>query len=313
MGRSLPCVVVCLALLLLSCAFSGVAPAAAQGQDQPTIAPFRTARVQFQTTVWAAGEEVRIGGEGEIDATRNAARLTLQVPGAGSTEVITVGGRVYVRDPQSNRWIVFDDATAAGSAAPMGGNIAAPDLSGVSFTRVGPETVGGAPTTRWRAEVDLADLAGQLNLDPAQAAQLEDADLEATINIWVGEGDNYLRRYTVELRGDIPDPQTGRAMPFEVALSLTFSNFNAPVQITAPADAVPASSLDSRGAGGQGGTGQGLPTMPRSGGGGMADRAADAAPGTAVAPAALTAAGALALLAATGGVVFARRRQVVSR
>ncbi|MDP9373351.1 MAG: hypothetical protein M3Q65_13040 [Chloroflexota bacterium] len=313
-------------MLFIALAFNGVAAAAAQAQDQPRIVPFRTAHVRYDMTLQGAGEELRFQGEGDIDAARNAGRLTLQIPGVASTEIITIDGRAYIRDPNSNQWI-YSDAATAGRGMGISGDNAVPDLSLFSFVRVGSETVGGAPTTHWRADVDFAELAGQLGLGPEEAAQLEEVGLVGTLDVWVGNNDSYLHRYAANFQSSIPDPQTGRATTFTIAITVTFSNFNAPVQITAPANAVPApaSSAAASGGTGRGGTGQSQPAMPRTGGGGLAtgsastepealgtvESLAGAARGTSITIAA--AVGMVVVLVATTGLIFGRRRRYTSR
>ncbi len=302
---------VSIAVVFLSLAFNftfyEVARAAAQAQDQPTIVPFQTAHVRYEMRVLVVGEQVRFGGEGDIDAARNASRLTLQIPGVTSTEVIAIDGRTYVRDPDRNQWIYTDEAMA-GSGLGLSGNAAVPDLSPFQFARVGPDMVGGAPATHWRANVDFAELSDQLGLDPEVAAQLEEVGLAGTIDIWVGNNDSYLHRFAINLQSSIPDPQTGQPVNFTIAMSMTFSNFNAPVQITAPANASPAPATGGAitTPSGRGGTGQSQPTtMPRSGGGGIAAGAWMArAAGAGIA----MAAGAMAVLTAATGLIFRRHR-----
>ena len=224
-----------LASLALFVALIGTA-AGAQAEDPPTIAPFTTARVRVEGTVSAQGQVLPIQGEGEIDATKGASRLTIAVLGA-AFETIVVDGRTYSRNSLTGRWEYSEGTQARGfnpaRLAPY--DPATIRAAGSNFTRIGPETVDGVATTRWRADADLERLLG-LSGSAASGAGLGQA---ATMDLWIGDTDQRLRRLTVESQGaagaGTPVPSTAGQ-----SLTLSFSNFDAEVRIIAPAGAVQA-------------------------------------------------------------------------
>ena len=225
-----------LASLALFVALIGTA-AGVQAEDPPTIAPFTTARVRVEGTVSAQGQVLPIQGEGEIDATKGASRLTIAVLGA-AFETIVVDGRTYSRNSRTGRW-EYSEGTQAGGFNPA--RLAPYDLAtiraaGSNFTRVGPETVDGVVTTRWRADADLERLLG-LSGSAASGAGL--GQTAATMDLWIGDADQRLRRLTLETQGAVG---AGTPVPSAAgqSLTLTFSNFDAEVRIIAPAGAVQA-------------------------------------------------------------------------
>ena len=210
--------------------------------DAPTIAPFKTAHVRIEGTVSAQGQVLPVQGEGEIDATKNASRLTIAVLGA-TFETLVTGGRTYSRNPLSGRW-EYTEGTQAGGFNPA--QLAPYDpatirAAGRNFMRVGPETIAGVPTTHWRADADLNRLIGFGGAAPGGAGQAQTA---ATMDLWIGDADQYLHRLRVATPDGGAGPSATATPGAPVAagqtLTLTFDNFDAPVAIIAPAGAVPA-------------------------------------------------------------------------
>jgi hypothetical protein len=237
---------VALILVLLSPGAS----AASALDDPPAIASFNTARVRIEGTVSAQGQVLPVQGEGEIDATRGASRLTLAVLGA-AFETIVVDGRTYSRNLVTGRW-EYSEGTQAGGFNPARLAPYDPDTiraAGRNFTRVGPETVGGVATTHWRADADLNLLLGL----SGPAASGSGLGQDATMDLWIGDADQRLRRLTVEAQGAAPASAlpgaAASAGPTRQSLTLTFDSFDTNVQIIAPPGAVPATPGAFGGAG----------------------------------------------------------------
>lgn len=220
-------------------------------EDPPTIAPFKTARVQIEGTISAQGQVLPIQGVGEIDAANGASHLTIAALGA-AFETIVVDGRTYSRNPLSGRWEVTAGAQAGGfnpaRLAPYDPETIR--AAGRNFTRVGPETINGIATTHWRADTDLNLLLG-LGSPAASGAGMGQSN--ATMDLWIGDADQRLHRLAVEAIGTAPGsaaPGTPAAVgPARQALTLNFDQFDTEVRIIAPPGAVPATPGTFGGAG----------------------------------------------------------------
>jgi hypothetical protein len=215
--------------------------------EAPTIAPFGTAHVRIAGTVYNQGQELPVQGDGDIDATRGASHLTVGVLGA-VFETIVLNGRTYTRNLATGRW-EYTEGTQAGGFNPA---LLAPydpatiRAAGSNFTRIGPEPVDGTPATHWRADADLARLLGI----PAGAGTPGLAATPATMDLWIGDADNRLRRLGIDSRGTAPGTATATSGSPRFTLTLTFSNFDEPVPILAPPGAVPAATPGATPAGG---------------------------------------------------------------
>jgi hypothetical protein len=209
----------------------------ASADEAPALTPFKTAHVSISGTIAAQGQQLPVQGEGEIDAAATSSHLTIGLLGA-TFETVETGGRTYVHSPTTNRWEYTEGDQAGGfnfaRLAPY--DPATIRAAGRNFTRVGPEGVAGAPTTHWHADVDYARLLG---LSGGGQGGFGLATNTATMELWIGDNDHYLHQLSVNAQGRTTDP-TGTPNAFQQALTLTFSNFDAPVNITAPAGAVPA-------------------------------------------------------------------------
>ncbi len=263
MGRKLTGTILGIALLLLAIVLAarGAAPVAAA--PLPTTATPKSAHVTLAMSMTGgttAGDSFNLSaqGEGDLDTARQAARFsyTLQLPadlsaiaptdGSLTAELILVDGRIYTHDPTTKQWTWL--ALPSGSAS---GSFFAPDPAALGstppdFVRVGPEQLHGAATTHWHASYDLADL---LPVEAASSAQPSAAplpDMTLEIDYWIGDADSYVHRITMALAFAATDPDD-LGGTFGLTLSLTYSNFDQPVQIVAPAGATPASTDDGTG------------------------------------------------------------------
>ncbi len=229
---------VALALLVLLIGAVGTVRA----EDPPPIAPFKTAHVRIEGTVSAQGQVLPVQGEGEIDAAKGASRLTIAVLGA-TFETLVIDGRTYSRNPLSGRWEYTEGAQTSGFNAAQ---LAPYDpttirAAGRNFTRVGPEIIAGVATTHWRADADLNRLIGFGATTPGGTSQ---AQMPATMDLWIGDADQYLHRLSVTTTGSGAGASAtavpGAAVAAGQALTLTFDNFDVAVAIIAPQGAVPA-------------------------------------------------------------------------
>ena len=211
-------------------------------EEAPAITPFATAHVVITGAISAAGQELPVQGEGDIDAARSASRLTVGLPGA-AFESIVADGRTYNRNAATGRWEWTEGAGANGfNAARLAPyDPATIRAAGRNFTRVGTEAIDGVAATHWRADADLARLLGA----PGGLGPLGSGAEGATMDLWLADGDGRLRRLVVTTNGATSAPgSAASATPVasRLTLSLTFSNFDKPVSIVAPPGAVPAAT-----------------------------------------------------------------------
>lgn len=216
-----------------------LSPAAAlAAQDLPNIAAPQTAHLTLDFVIKA---------EGDFDFARGASRLTLTLEGLDgdsiTVEQVIVHGRTYSRIGGRDPWTYTD-------LPPMGvGGIDTrmplPDPSArpmVRFRQAGTEQIGDDATTRYIADLGLAQLLPSFSRTGAEATYIEQA---GAANLFIGVANSFLYRLALDTTGTITQLR-GESGPVEAPVSLTigivlgFSNFNAPVEITAPANAVPA-------------------------------------------------------------------------
>jgi hypothetical protein len=242
-----------LLLLSLGIALGGGAPVAAGGL--PQMATFKTAHLRIDGSLKASSpaenEEITITGQGEgdVDTARNASQGKFALAYASKAEgkseretleMVVVDGRTYWYDPQAKQWVWVDNGPGSGGAT-LSPAFDDPKQFGAdqfAFMRVGPEVIDGAPTTHWHADLDYGKL---LDPDGKSAAGAGATTMLATMDLWIGDADSYLHRFTFALQFSAPD-QSGQTSTAAGSLTMTYSNFDAPVRIVPPAGAVPMSS-----------------------------------------------------------------------
>jgi hypothetical protein len=256
MRRRFLTVVLGAGLLLLAVALAARGASPVGAEPLPRHGTPKTAHVQIEGAFKADNPaehdrvELTLTGQGDYDAPRKAMQFAAQMKMTGlaagqpqseqvPVEVVAVDGRVYLRDPKTQRWIW--EAAPAGAAT--GFPLAPDDLhlfesDGLSFVRVGPEEIAGAATTHWHADLDLASLLGDDGSGGSSAASLP-LTLRATYDLWIGDADSYIHRvaYALDFSAAGPD---GQASTFAATATATYSNFDLPVTIAAPDGAVPA-------------------------------------------------------------------------
>ncbi len=244
-----------LVLFAIALAARGAAPVAAT--PLPALATPRSAHLALDLTIGGGattGESFTISarGEGDIDTARRAMQFTytLRLPTElGGTapasapltaELIMVDGRIYLRDPATKQWTWLAAPDGSANEALFAPNFA--DFGGTppDFARVGPELLNGAATTRWHASYDLADLL------PAEPSTTTLPEMTLEIDYWIGDADRYVRRVALGMAFAVPatDESGGN---FSLTMALTYSNFDQPVQIVAPAGATPAAAGNGAG------------------------------------------------------------------
>ncbi len=160
-----------------------------------------------------------------------------------SLAVVTVDGKTYWRYPVTGTWSwMANTPEMEGQLDFSLDPLDLTRLNGLNFVALRKETLGGATTTHWHADVDLAALlaaqgGGAVPSDPGMPLP----QLAVAVDLWIGDDDGYLHRFDLALAMSVADA-SGPAVRFIAAFALTFSNFDQPVTIVAPAGAVPVSS-----------------------------------------------------------------------
>ena len=231
----------------------------------------RTAHVTFTGVLHtgssaSSGLSLTVTGQGDEDLANRVARLTVALPvGAGSMEERIVGSVLYLRFPPSlaaqlpagKPWLRIDlDAVAQrrfgsplSELAPGGTSDPGELLSyleGVSngVTRVGTATVGGAPTTRYLADVDLNRAASRLPSRAAAGVRRIASLLGSPtlpVDVWVDDA-RRVRQVRMEMPIARPEPAGApattatapTALSGTMTVTMTFGDFGEEVPVGAP-------------------------------------------------------------------------------
>lgn len=249
---------------------NGSSPGAAGAQSpaQAVQAAYRsttgekTVSFRLSMTVNGAGStgsaSTAITGSGKADLARNAFTMSMNLPTGGSLATLESGGIQYVHVPAAQRsqipggkpWVSvnlnkvtqammgksFSQLASAGNTNPAQ---ALQQLTAVSsgVTKAGTATVGGVPTTEYRAKMSVDKLANQIQAKAGrQAAQMirqQEKSLGSSVPVEVWVDANHLVR---QVRYQIPLPsQNGGAGSGGTAMStMTFTGFGQPVNVAPP-------------------------------------------------------------------------------
>ncbi len=212
-----------------------------------------TARVEL--SVSEGGRTVTATGVGDFES--GAGRADIGFDGAGPsgvqvTIVRTEEGIFAKLPPGANPlssdkpWVSVDAPTLARltelALGDLGAQLTGAPLDALAYLKavsgdvqvVGPDTVRGEATTRYRGSVDPAKVAEQLppdlRPDPALAGQVESIPAD----LWI-DGEGRLRRLTLAGGGRVPDV-VGRRGPVSAmpAVTVELWDFGTPVDVAAP-------------------------------------------------------------------------------
>src|SRR6266851_4096071 len=184
-------------------------------------------------------------GDGKEDFGAHVATVTVQVPRAGSIEVVYSGHVIYERIPQlaaqtGKAWVKIDlDNLAQGS----GGD----PSEGLSYLRgavgavvtAGHEKVRGVQTTHYKATTDVNRAAAQLPVaQQATTKQISDQFGITTIpvEVWIdAQGRARRVQITIVYSGaHLPAGFPANALPQRVESTAEFYDFGTPVSVTVP-------------------------------------------------------------------------------
>ena len=240
-------------VVALGVAAGGVSAAAASpvADQLPQVQLPSAARFVISGIISSEGQTVPINGSGAFSDQNAMLDVTLTAP-EGATSgpdkitlgAIVVDGKLYVKTSgvdagTDDKWYVIDTGTLTegipGAVMDMPGSLTDIETmlgAAVSSKEVGKEAIGGAPTTKYQIDVDLQKLAAATG---GSTAGTEGSTL--TMFLWVGDKDMYVHQFNMMLSVDSSSGDI--TLNLAADLTITFSDFDVPVTITAPENAEP--------------------------------------------------------------------------
>ena len=238
--------------------------------------PVETVRLAYETTAKAESskfstrsvitglpqqegmpQSLTIVGEGSGSMDGKRAQMTMQMPMFGEMEVRYVGSTMYQKMPEpftaqappGKRWVEIDqeklmkEEYGTSLSEMQEGTQGTPSdqlayLRGVSDSveKLGTEEVRGAPTTHYRADVDL-DKAAPKDPEARRAFERMTEDLRAEkipTEVWIDE-EGRVRRYEMTMAMPLPEgtPQDGQGDP-SMTMTAEYYDFGTPVNVEPP-------------------------------------------------------------------------------
>ncbi|MEO7021780.1 MAG: LppX_LprAFG lipoprotein [Ktedonobacteraceae bacterium] len=212
----------------------------------------------------SGGIPFNVTGHGDA-ASPDQASMNLALNNKPIVNVISKGQTVYVQTA-NGKWFSVDKSKLKNGAQSffsqsLASRLAAftADLQNAKLTDLGQETVNGVSLDHITAVLDqqgLQTLSSQLNgLLPVAQQKGQNQITKATLDLWVDQTTSYIHQAKLDIMAqtDISKmlqdsasngtPTTTGSTPMvvtvEVNVQLNFSKFNQPVNIEAPANAVP--------------------------------------------------------------------------
>ncbi|MDQ3704375.1 MAG: hypothetical protein M3437_03975 [Chloroflexota bacterium] len=170
-------------------------------------------------------------------------------PSSTTISMILVDGRLYMKLPGmsgEDRWVVTD-AGEMGAGGPMGGMTGGVGgMTGLdpkyadayTVTQEGKENLNGAPTTRYRIDVDFEKLQAAMGSEMGTPMP-EDASSQMTyvMHIWIGDNDMYLHKMHMLMDSTTTISESDMTLRMTIDFTFAFRDFDQPITITAPANA----------------------------------------------------------------------------
>jgi hypothetical protein len=147
----------------------------------------------------------------QLDATVEAKLGGLTV----DTEVIAVGGRLYIKDPMTGKWKALgqpDQANSAKSKTGLSYQALIDTAKSLSEINDQPSTINGVAVDHYRIVPDLVKLLAQVTTggsskDPQVMAAIEGIlqNAQLTADVWTGTSDHLIRRvsYDADVTADL--------------------------------------------------------------------------------------------------------------
>ena len=103
-----------------------------------------------------------------------------------------------------------------------------------TVTEVGPETIDGAATTHYRADVDIAEALEKSGAPADALTALKASGVSTTvpIDVYVGADDGFVHRVHIGYGSG----QTAQGQSFDADVTMTFSDWGSDVSVDVPSD-----------------------------------------------------------------------------
>jgi hypothetical protein len=195
--------------------------------------------VTVKGSVTVATTVVPIDATGDFDnATKSGSMHVAFSAGglSGTTDEVLHGTTVYLQSPLLNlpkgkTWLKIDllkvvqtkgiDFSAFAGQSPM--KLVSQLQAAGNVTKVGEETINGAPTTHYRARIDASKLPQGDKL--AGLAQVK----YGPVDIWIGSDDGYVHRMRIQY-----SLKFAKASAESILTSMDFSDFGKSVSVSVP-------------------------------------------------------------------------------
>jgi len=242
-----------LGLIAGACGGNAQATVTARTLRQAAQKTDATESFRFEATVAAdaGGEQIEMTMRGVASADGDRAAVTADMSGLGSFEERIVDGVVYIDFsdipqaaadlPPGKRWVAIDVDELSGieggalkslseqtaQNTPQQGLESLKALIG-PIEELGDDTVGGAPATHYRGQLDLTKLLGDADVPAAASDAFAALGFEAMpVDVWVDARDRVVKMRLV-MKGEIE----GETFRMEITYEIT--DFNAQVDVSAP-------------------------------------------------------------------------------
>lgn len=236
-------------------------PTATAQTAMPEMRPFKSARFTMDMVINMMGIEMKVPAEGEV-LPPSTLRMKMKMLGQ-SMEMITIDGATYMKsalfkDPDQWYFVESDESSGPDMTNPL--QTLRGLEGGLTVVKLPDEAVDGALTEHYQAEVDTDWLAlvgaGKFALGQSPGGGRKGAPSapgvdKVTYNrmemeFWVAKDTRYPVKQAIDL--DLTMELSSKANSSAASLKsitmsesivMKFSDFDKPVQITAPANALP--------------------------------------------------------------------------
>ncbi|MGI8851238.1 MAG: hypothetical protein ACR2KC_06225 [Acidimicrobiales bacterium] len=217
----------------------------------------KTADVSFNLAVTGGSTGSKVTGQGngafDFAAKRGSIKLTVGIPSAGQVSIneVLANGVAYIQLPQQlqgavggKKWIGLSTSDFTGGASSSGVDpsqaLSLLESHAQDVTKVGPENVDGVSTTHYRAQLDPRQVVA--NASPAVQRLLEREGTSLNghlipVDLWVDAQGRARRISETVTLTQAPGGQStlpASLYPITTMLTLDFSNFGTPVNVSAP-------------------------------------------------------------------------------
>jgi hypothetical protein len=223
---------------------------AAPGVDHlPEVKTPSSGKFVLSGSISSDGQTIPISGSGAFSGNDAMVDLTLTAPEGATSgpdkimlSAIALDNKLYFKISglgADDEWYVadLDDLMAGmpGSVVGMPGSMTDLDPmlhAAISSKEVGKEVINGAATTKYQLDVDLEKLATAAGAPPEELG-----NSSLTMLLWVGDTDMYVHQFSIMLNAESTSGDITISLMMD--LTMTFSDFDVPVTITAPPNAEP--------------------------------------------------------------------------